>query len=252
MNNSEKERIIEWYRRGCNFAEGVEIYQELGCNLRLKREFALGATPLLVDTLKDQLLYLAGIEEKEMNRLIMQKRQAQAIKPAYPEAGESLKEILRIRDRFPFLKDENCPDQLKIMVADMFTAYDSYKEAHQALLDNPDTDAEGAYAECKKAVENFKLNRDIWDILEYYKEHGALPEGVEDKEQSPEEEIANLSDLDLSSKLKSAVANESKHKKAVREAEEKGEKSEKSEIQLQYWSNRKKALKEEIEKRKKK
>lgn len=252
MDKKDKERIISWYQRGRKFLEGVQIYQELGCNLRLKREFAFGETPLLADTLKDQLLALAGMEEPEMVRFILRKETPRNAVPVYPEADDSIKEIIRFRERFPFLKEENCPDQLKIMVADMFTAYDAYKEAHQVLLDNPDANADSAYAECKKAVENFKLNRDIWDILEYYKEHGSLPEGVEDKEQTPEEEIANLSDLDLSSKLKSAVANESKHKKAVRDAEQKGEKSEKSEIQLQYWSNRKKALKEEIEKRKKK
>ncbi len=253
MKKEDKERIIRWLRSRRDFSEGVALYQELGCNLRLKREFAFGESPLLAEILADQFMSMAGVDERQLRRMSVAPVKVTQ-QPAYPPAPEPVKEMLRFRDKYPFLKDENCPDELKVMVSDLFTAYEAYQKAHDRLAELPDTEREQAFVESQKVVENYLKNRKIWDTLDYYKEHGALPAdiGKAGEEASVEEEISQLTDLDLAAKLKSAVANESKHRKAVKSAQEKGESNEKAEAQLQYWENRKKALKEEIEKRKKK
>ena len=249
MNQQDKEKIINWLKSRRDFAEGVAIYQKVGCNLRLKREFSFGETPLLAGVLAEQLMTLAGITETDLRRKAVA---TPAPVTAYPPASDPVKEMIRFRDRYPFLRDEGCPDVLKVMVADMFTAYDSYKKAHERLSAlRSDSEAEAAYEDCKATVDSYLANRRIWAVLDYYKEHGELPPDMQD-EESPDDEIARLSDLDLAGKLKSAVANESKHRKAVKAAQEKGEIDEKAESQLQYWSHRKAALREEIEKRKKK
>ena len=41
--------------------------------------------------------------------------------------------VIRFRDRFPFLNSPDCPDVLKILVADMFTAYDLYLKTFREL-----------------------------------------------------------------------------------------------------------------------
>lgn len=94
------------------------------------------------------------------------------------EAPEAAKAGFKIREEFPFLSSPDCPDKLKILVADMFTAWDNYKAAHAELLKLSEegqeprqmTDDE-IFALAKDAVENFELNRSIWEELDYYEQH---------------------------------------------------------------------------------
>ena len=250
MKHEDRRKIIEWLRSPRPWAEGVALYQEHGCNLRLKREFAFGETPLLREILADQLMALADITPRELTRSA--KTVTTAVTSSYKPAPEPVKAAVKIREKFPFLNSPDCPDVLKVMVADMLTSYDAYKKAHAALQDMPDTATDETFSSCAATVENYLLNRKIWDVLEYYKEHHELPEGVEEKEATPEEEISKLSDLDLASKYRSAVTNEGKHRKRLEKILAAGDRDEKAESMVQYWGNRKKMLKEEIEKRKKK
>lgn len=52
-------------------------------------------------------------------------------------------------------------------------------------------------------------------------------------------------------KLQSATANESKHRKTINAAKEKGETNEKAEAAFTKWSMKKKAIQEEVARRKK-
>jgi len=76
---------------------------------------------------------------------------------------------LKIREEFPFLAEKECPDEFKILVADMFTAWGNFKDAHKELVADK-TDAE-LFVLAKEAIENFQLNKEIWDELNYYKEN---------------------------------------------------------------------------------
>lgn len=93
------------------------------------------------------------------------------------EAPDNAKGGLSLRVQFPFLAQDDCPPNFKILVADMLTAWDTYKNCHEALNVVAEegkealSDAE-LFELAKEAVEAFELNHAIWDELNYYKEHG--------------------------------------------------------------------------------
>lgn len=171
----------------------------------------------------------------------------------YAETPEPVRKMIRFREKYPFLNSPDCPDVLKILVADMFTSYDNYKAAHARLQVLADDEAAAAVADCEKVVTEYLKNREIWDELEYYREHGAiLGKAAKFREMEAAEDYTKLSEIDLMKKLQSANVNESKHRKTVAAAKEKGETNERAEAALARWSATKKALQEEVARRKKK
>ena len=56
----------------------------------------------------------------------------------YKAAPETVTKMIRFREKFTFLNSPDCPDILKILVSDMFTAYGKYKEAFARLEVTPD------------------------------------------------------------------------------------------------------------------
>lgn len=171
----------------------------------------------------------------------------------YAETPEPVKKMIRFREKYPFLNSPDCPDVLKVLVADMFTSYDNYKAAHARLQVLADDEAAAAVADCEKVVTEYLKNREIWDELEYYRENGTiLGKAAKFREMEAAEDYTKLSEIDLMKKLQSANVNESKHRKAVNTAKEKGETNERAEAALARWSATKKALQEEVARRKKK
>lgn len=171
----------------------------------------------------------------------------------YAETPEPVKKMIRFREKYPFLNSPDCPDVLKVLVADMFTSYDNYKAAHARLQVLADDEAAAALADCEKVVTEYLKNREIWDELEYYRENGTiLGKAAKFREMEAAEDYTKLSEIDLMKKLQSANVNESKHRKAVNTAKEKGETNERAEAALARWSATKKALQEEVARRKKK
>lgn len=73
------------------------------------------------------------------------------------------------RKTWPFLGEPDCPAELKILAADMITAWHEYFDAHEGLYrcETPEECFECA----KKVVENFTKNRKIRSEFTYYKEH---------------------------------------------------------------------------------
>lgn len=171
----------------------------------------------------------------------------------YAETPEPIKKMIRFREKYPFLNSPDCPDVLKVLVADMFTSYDNYKAAHARLQVLADDEAAAAVADCEKVVTEYLKNREIWDELEYYRENGTiLGKAAKFREMETAEDYTKLSEIDLMKKLQSANVNESKHRKAVNTAKEKGETNDRAEAALARWSATKKALQEEVARRKKK
>lgn len=171
----------------------------------------------------------------------------------YAETPEPVKKMIRFREKYPFLNSPDCPDVLKVLVADMFTSYDNYKAAHARLQVLADDEAAAAVADCEKVVTEYLKNREIWDELEYYRENGTiLGKAAKFREMETAEDYTKLSEIDLMKKLQSANVNESKHRKAVNTAKEKGETNERAEAALARWSATKKALQVEVARRKKK
>ena len=264
-----KQKITVWLSGPRNYQEGVELYRLYGCNLRLKKQFAIEepslAHPILVEELR-QLSGLTPEEFKRLPRLAYNSGKSRALTPAeitlevkieqsdYEPTTAPAKKMLRFRERYPFLSEPDCPDVLKILVSDMFTAYGRYKEAHARLRDAPDS--EDTTADCRIVVEEYLKNRAIREELEYYREHhrllGKYPGmNIADSEEQPAEDLTLLTDVELLRRLQSAKANVSKPKKALEGVRAKGQDPTSREEALARWNERKRLLQEETDRRKK-
>lgn len=260
-----KKEIITYLRGRRDYRQGVALYQKYGFNLRLKKQFAHDENATLRAILIEELRKLAGISEREMRT--MQRKAGGSVTASSPQikkpeptqgnrpTTETQKKIIGFRQKFPFLNEPDCPDELKILVADMFTAYGKYKEAIEKLSDLREEETDEAARLCKTAVEEYLKNRDMWEELEYYKEHGTLlGKAVKIQKQEPAEDYSGLSDLELLKKHNSALANVSKRKKALEKAQNNGIEDEiiKADSALKIWIERKELLEKELENRKKK
>lgn len=84
----------------------------------------------------------------------------------------------QIRVEFPFLNEKDCPDELKILVADKITAWNKYLEIQEHIqkaeagevVENADTLAILA----KEAIEAFDENQKIYDELNCYQTTGKV------------------------------------------------------------------------------
>ena len=171
----------------------------------------------------------------------------------YAEAPEPVKKMIRFREKYPFLSSPDCPDILKVLVSDMFTAYGNYKTAFSRLQELGDSDSAQAADECETIVTEYLKNREIWEELEHYRINGTiLGKAAKFREMKSAEDLSALSDVELMAKLNSASVNVSKHKKRLDTAKAKGAETEKAAAAYEMWQTKKSLLKEEVERRKKK
>jgi hypothetical protein len=97
-------------------------------------------------------------------------------------ANESLKALSLIsaksvRVEFPFLAEKDCPDELKILVADKITAWNRYVDVQAAIAKHHAGDAvsESDLAELAKiAVDSFDENQKIYEELNCYATFGRV------------------------------------------------------------------------------
>lgn len=269
MTTQQKQQIIDYLSGIREYHEGVELYRMFGCNLRLKRLFATDDTVNTREILMEELRKLAGLTDSEFARLprhaatpklngigidtVIIDDPVPVAKSENVRTPEPMKKLISFREKYKFLNSPDCPDVLKVLVADMFMAFDNYKAAYARLQELPDDEAVAAMADCEKVVTEYLKNREIWDELEYYRENGAiLGKAAKFREMEQAEDYSKLSEIDLMKKLQSAAANESKHRKTVNAAKEKGESNERAEAAQVRWSATKKALQDEVARRKKK
>ena len=150
MNDRSTAEIRAWLRAGAEVTAGLLLFSQFSNNARfaaLVRITPAKYRPLLLE----KLCTLAGIT---------------------PPSEEARPARRRFRDDFPFLRDPDCPPELKILAADKITAHDRYIQAHERLFDC--TTLDECYTTAGEAVENFLENRAIFQELDYYREHGAI------------------------------------------------------------------------------
>ncbi|MBQ5979412.1 MAG: hypothetical protein IJL58_05280 [Bacteroidales bacterium] len=75
----------------------------------------------------------------------------------------------RFRREWPFLSEEDCPPELKILAADMITSWHGYVDAHEELY--LCVTQEACFNAARKTVNNFSQNCRIRYEFQYYKEH---------------------------------------------------------------------------------
>lgn len=212
------------------YADLVKAYGEVA-SVRQVYHYQLGYTPNKLEGLiyeikksqgitdKDIALYVPGDEEEEIkaeiNKALQEaelEKQAQAQKEADELAKQNENPILKgldepvlqglkIRDEYPFLNDENCPDVFKVLVADKITAYKKYAALHAEALEAADEkDAEDKlYELASEAVKAYQLNIDIKDELDHYRdtEGKVLGKHPKLKNLRIEQEIDEMSEADL-------------------------------------------------------
>lgn len=257
-----RKEIINYLKGPRPWADGVALYLKYGHNLMLRKTFMhrMETADLRV-TLIEELRKLAGLSATELSQLKRQASQGTEktneteAKKAQVEASPTVKKIIRFREKFKFLDKPDCPDELKVLVSDMFTAVGKYKDAHAKLAAMPD-DADLAEAGrlAEECVENYLANREMWEELEYYQEHGeVLGKCAKLRALKEAQDIAALDDLELTRRYSSAQANTSKQRKRLKEAEKAKdmEKITAAREALAKWEAKSTALREELEKRKK-
>ena len=210
-----------------------------------------------IDDLLMQLAESLGVtvdevfsNEAKLTELTEAQQQAvEKLAPAYAQVPETIKKVIRIREKYPFLRSQDCPEEFKIMVADMFTAYDNYREAYTLLSDKNTKDENLELAQA--VVENYLANRAMWEELDYYLEKGEILGNLPIFELlNLRKEISALSDMDLMKKLNTTKPNITKSKKAIETAKNAEEKAE-AEKRMQKWQQVKEEVEAEIERRKK-
>lgn len=165
--------------------------------------------------------------------------------PTAKPVSDTLQKMINFRKRFPFLNDPKCPDVLKVLVADMFTAYGKYRDAHQQLTQVPDDKMAPELTET--VLDNFLEDRAIMAELEYYRDNGQLL-GKHPKvaAQGKTDEISSMSDFELAKAMKNAMSNVSKASLAI---QRNPDKVEENKTRLAKWTARKEAIQAEIERR---
>lgn len=268
MRNEMNARIREWLCGPRDHAGGVELYRLYGANLMLRRQFALDDSAAVHEILVEELRKLAGIGMQEFLRL---PRRARAVPRQDPETAavvradvetpapgreeipETARKMIAFRDRYPFLREEGCPDVLKVMVADMFAAYDRYRTAFSRLQALGDADSATALGDCAAVVEGYLANQEMWAELDHYRDTGRiLGKAPLFRRMEEEKELSALDDMELMRKHRSAVANLSKHRRRLAEAGASGAGTEDEAGAVRTWEARRDALAAEIDRRKKK
>ena len=134
------------------------------------------------------------------------------IKKELSELPQEVKASIKLRDQFPFLRDKETPDALKLLVNDLITSYENFKKAqpklHELLSEK----------EAKEAVdlvlENYIANKEAWAELEHFKETGnVLGKHPLFERLRLKEEISAMKTPELTKKIKSLGINIGRNKK---------------------------------------
>lgn len=128
-----------------------------------------------IDSFKtEDLKNYLRITVDRINKLIITPANTENFKTAVFEAPEDVKTSWKLRDEYPFLNDDNCPDKLHTLVGKMITAHVKYEEGREVLKAAKEASNEEIYELAAPIIENFELNKEIKEELDHYKEHGEI------------------------------------------------------------------------------
>ncbi len=131
------------------------------------------------------------------------------------EAVPNVVDGIGIRDEYPFLNDENCPDVFKILVADKISAYKSYAAIHAEILgvETSEDAEERLYEVGKKALEKWQLNKDIKDELDFYRDSNGKILGKHPllADLKMKQDVGEMSEADLVKARTNALKSVSKY-----------------------------------------
>ena len=136
---------------------------------------------------------------------------SELVKKQVSELPKEVKASIKLREQFPFLRDADCPDSLKLLVNDLINSYEKFKEnqpkLHETLSD------ESASELTDIVLKDYIENKEAWKELEHYAEHGKilgkhpLFEILKEKD-----EISALKTEELAKKIKNLENNISRNR----------------------------------------
>lgn len=151
---------------------------------------------------------------------------------------------LKLREEYPFLREESTPQELKALVTDKITAWYDFAEKHAELAHNAYSTSSKEFIEkvnelAKKAIEKFQLNADIKKELDFYKEKGKILGIVPQlKFLKIDQELDEMSEADLVKHRLDAQKNKNKVKNPKNDNEK---------ARFENWSYREKKASELLE-----
>ncbi|GAK96821.1 hypothetical protein JCM19294_1130 [Nonlabens tegetincola] len=110
--------------------------------------------------------------KKETLKAVTHGLRKKALEQISIELPKNVKAGIGIRQQFPFLRDQSCPDFLKILVADLITAREKYVAGHQQLWNKLTKEEQASLAQ--NVVENFMLNKQAFAELDHYREFNEI------------------------------------------------------------------------------
>ncbi|WP_044403401.1 hypothetical protein [Lacinutrix sp. Hel_I_90] len=122
------------------------------------------------------------------------------------ELPQEVKASIKLRDQFPFLRETDCPNVLKLLVNDLITTYETFKtnqpKLHELLSD------EAAQVLVDTVKDNYIENKQAYAELEHYKKNKAvLGEHPMFERIALKEEVTKMSTPDLTKKIHSLTTN---------------------------------------------
>jgi hypothetical protein len=147
---------------------------------------------------------------------------------------------LKLREEYPFLREESTPQELKALVTDKITAWYDFAEKHAelaelAVIENPNM-INTVTELGKKAIEKFQLNADIKKELDFYNEKGKVLGLVpQTRFLKIDQELDEMSEADLVKHRLDAQKNKNKVKNPKNDNEK---------ARLENWTYREKKASE--------
>lgn len=186
-----KTEILNFFKTDRSFENGKKLYFKYGLKVGFKNSLnKQSESEYLKGILFEELRALAQIPVQEFSgilKLPIVKSLPEQLKDKITDADkitpeikekfireipEQVKKTIRLREEFPFLASPDCPNELKILVHDMITAYTTYVDDHKKLFEA--TTGEELQEIAASVVENYIENHQIWDELNYFKANGEI------------------------------------------------------------------------------
>ncbi|WP_050381245.1 hypothetical protein [Chryseobacterium sp. Hurlbut01] len=176
---------------------------------------------------KDIALYNGEEEEEEIqiqsfidtstNTLIsLVNPNAEVLKILNLESVPDVMDGMKFRDEYPFLNDENTPNEFKILATDKITAYKQYALKHAEILKASDEgEAEEKLFEIgKEALNKWNLNQEIKEELDFYRDSNGKILGKHPllADLKMKQDVAEMSEADLVKSRTNAQKSVSKYK----------------------------------------
>ncbi|MFI1770996.1 hypothetical protein [Thalassobellus citreus] len=159
-----------------------------------------------------QRFYIKAIEDANVLAVgNLLKAREQLVTTKINELPQEVKASIKLRDQFPFLSEPNCPDVLKIVVNDLITTYETFKENQPKLHELLGPAESKAIADT--VTGNYIANKMAYNELEHYNTNkqilGAHPLF---KRLELKEEISALDTDKLTKKINALTVNVSRNK----------------------------------------